>query len=146
MAGINKVILVGNLGRDPEVKNLESGAKMARFTLATNETYTDRASGERKDLTEWHNIVCWRNLAEIAEKYLNKGKQIYLEGRLRTRRWTDQNNVERYTTEILADTIQMLGRSENASEAPGAPAASAPAMVTQEPAYAPPIEEDDLPF
>lgn len=146
MAGINKVILVGNLGRDPEVKNLESGAKMARFTLATNETYTDRASGERKDLTEWHNIVCWRNLAEIAEKYLNKGKQIYLEGRLRTRRWTDQNNVERYTTEILADTIQMLGRSENASETSGAPAASAPAMVTQEPAYVPPIEEDDLPF
>lgn len=150
MAGINKVILVGNLGRDPEVKTLESGAKMARFTLATNETYTDRNSGERKDLTEWHNIVCWRNLADIAEKYLNKGKQIYLEGRLRTRKWTDQNNVERYTTEILADNLQMLGRSDNASENPGAPAAAAttaaPAMVTQEPAYVPPIEEDDLPF
>ena len=146
MAGINKVILVGNLGRDPEVKNLESGVKMARFTLATNETYTDRTSGERKDLTEWHSIVCWRNLAEIAEKYLNKGKQIYLEGRLRTRKWTDQNNVERYTTEILADTIQMLGRSENASENPGAPAASESAVVTQEPAFVPPIEEDDLPF
>lgn len=148
MAGINKVILVGNLGKDPEVKNLESGVKMARFTLATNETYTDRASGERKDLTEWHNIVCWRNLAEISEKYLNKGKQIYLEGRLRTRKYTDQNNIERYTTEILADTIQMLGRSDNASENPGNPtaAAAAPTMVTQDPAYVPPIEEDDLPF
>ena len=145
MAGINKVILVGNLGRDPEVKNLESGAKMARFTLATNETYTDRASGERKDLTEWHNIICWRNLAEIAEKYLNKGKQIYLEGRLRTRKWTDQNNMERYTTEILADNIQMLGRSDNASENSSVSTA-APAMVTQDSAYVPPIEEDDLPF
>lgn len=145
MAGINKVILVGNLGRDPEVKNLESGAKMARFTLATNETYTDRASGERKDLTEWHNIICWRNLAEIAEKYLNKGKQIYLEGRLRTRKWTDQNNVERYTTEILADNIQMLGRSDNASENSSVSTA-VPAMVTQDSAYVPPIEEDDLPF
>lgn len=147
MAGINKVILVGNLGKDPEVKTHDSGVKMARFTLATNETYTDRA-GERKDITEWHNIVCWRNLAEIAEKYLNKGKQIYLEGRLRTRKYTDQNNIERYTTEILADTFQMLGRSERDADTQSVPAgigADSSRPLPEAP-YAPPVEEDDLPF
>ena len=89
MAGINKVIIVGNLGKDPEVKTLEGGAKVARFTVATTESYKDRTTGERKDVTEWHNVVCWRNLAEIAEKYLVKGKQVYVEGRLRTRSWDD---------------------------------------------------------
>ena len=88
MAGINKVILVGNLGRDPEVKTTESGAKYARFSLATTESYKDK-SGEKKDRTEWHNILCWRGLAEIAEKYLTKGSQIYLEGKIRTSTWED---------------------------------------------------------
>ena len=114
MSGINKVILVGNLGKDPEVKTLDGGAKVARFTLATTESYKDRQSGERKDLTEWHNVVCWRNLAEIAEKYLSKGKQIYVEGKLRTRSW-DDNGVRKYTTEVVADGFTMLGRAEGAS-------------------------------
>ncbi|MBO4402796.1 MAG: single-stranded DNA-binding protein [Bacteroidales bacterium] len=143
MAGINKVILVGNLGRDPEVKTLDGGAKMARFTLATTESYKDRTSGERKDLTEWHNVVCWRNLAEIAEKYLAKGKQIYLEGKLRTRSW-DDNGVKKYVTEVVADTFTMLGRAENSTPAEN-PASSAP-----EPQLPPVMgdqnADDDLPF
>ena len=109
MAGINKVILVGNLGRDPEVRTLEGGAKVARFTLATSEVYKDRATGEKKENTEWHTVVCWRNLADIAEKYLSKGRQVYVEGRLRTRSW-DDNGVKRYSTEVVADTFQMLGK------------------------------------
>ena len=143
MAGINKVILVGNLGRDPEVKTLDGGAKMARFTLATTESYKDRTSGERKDLTEWHNVVCWRNLAEIAEKYLAKGKQIYLEGKLRTRSW-DDNGVKKYVTEVVADTFTMLGRAENSTPVEN-PASSAP-----EPQLPPVMgdqnADDDLPF
>ena len=104
MAGINKVILVGNLGKDPEVKSFEGGAKVARFTVATTESYKDRTTGERKDVTEWHNVVCWRNLADIAEKFLVKGKQVYVEGRLRTRSW-DDNGTKRYVTEINMDNF-----------------------------------------
>ena len=107
MSGINKVILVGNLGKDPEVKTIENGIKFARFSLATTETYRDK-TGERKDVTEWHNVVCWRNLAEIAEKYLTKGKQIYVEGKIKTRSWED-NGVKKYITEIVADNFTMLG-------------------------------------
>ncbi len=106
MAGINKVILVGHLGQDPEVRTIDSGAKVARFTLATTESYKDK-NGERKDITEWHNIICWRGLADIAEKFLNKGKMIYLEGKIRTRSWED-NGIKKYRTEIMADTFTML--------------------------------------
>ncbi len=140
MAGINKVILVGNLGRDPEVKTIDSGAKVARFTLATSEVYKDRSTGERKEMTEWHNVICWRNLADIAEKYLSKGRQIYVEGRLRTRSWED-NGVKRFTTEVYADVIQMLGKSDNVQEAPST--ASQPDVP---PVVLPPREEDELPF
>ena len=108
LAGVNRVILVGNLGRDPEIKNLESGVKLAKFTLATTETFRDR-EGNRTEHTEWHNIVLWRGLADIAEKYLNKGKSIYLEGRIRTRKWEDQDGVTKYMTEILGDSMTMLG-------------------------------------
>lgn len=139
MSGINKVILVGNLGRDPEVKELEGGTKVARFTLATTESYKDR-NGERKDLTEWHNIVCWRNLAEIAEKWLTKGKQIYLEGKLRSRSWED-NGVKKYTTEIVADNFVMLGRAETSS------VSSSPDGISNMPSEPPLTEEmDNLPF
>ncbi|MBQ2018063.1 MAG: single-stranded DNA-binding protein, partial [Alistipes sp.] len=106
---INKVILVGNVGGDPEVRTTESGVKVARIRLATSERYTDKQSGERKELTEWHTITLWRGLADIVDRYVHKGSQLYIEGRLRTREWTDTNNIKRYTTEILADNMQLLG-------------------------------------
>ncbi|UOQ73811.1 single-stranded DNA-binding protein [Hymenobacter cellulosilyticus] len=108
MAGINKVILVGNLGKDPEVRHLEGGSSVAHFTLATNDSYKDK-SGNRVERTEWHNITAWRGLAEMAEKYLKKGQQIYVEGKLRTRQYQDKDNQTRYITEIVADEISMLG-------------------------------------
>lgn len=107
MSGVNKVILVGRLGKDPEVRNLENGASVANFTLATSESYKDKTTGEKKELTEWHNIVLWRGLAEIAAKYLHKGDMIYVEGRLRTRSW-EKEGVTRYTTEIVGDNMTML--------------------------------------
>lgn len=115
MAGVNKVILLGNLGKDPEVRYLEGGTAVANFTIATSETYKDRTSGERKTSTEWHNVVVWRGLAEIAEKYLKKGSQIYLEGKLRSRQWQDKDGNARYTTEIVADTMQMVGKKDDSS-------------------------------
>jgi len=113
MAGINKVILVGNLGKDPETNIYEGGAKRVTFSLATSETYKDKA-GNKVTQTEWHNIVCWRALADIAEQYLRKGSQIYLEGKIRSRSWED-NGVKKYATDITADTFQMLG-AKNSGE------------------------------
>lgn len=114
MAGVNKVILVGNLGKDPEVRHLENGAAVANFSIATSESYKDK-NGERQTQTEWHNIVLWRGLAEIAEKYLRKGNQVYIEGKLRTRSWDDKDGVTRYTTEVVGDQMTMLGsKSDNA--------------------------------
>ena len=113
MAGVNKVILVGNLGKDPEVRHLENGTAVANFPIATSDSYKDR-EGTRVDQTEWHNVVVWRKLAEIAESYLKKGSQIYLEGKLRTRSWEDQQGNKRYTTEVVADTFTMLGKKEDA--------------------------------
>jgi single-strand DNA-binding protein len=107
MSGVNKVILVGRLGKDPEVRNLENGAVVANFTIATSESYKDRTTGEKKEITEWHNIVLWRGLAEIAQKYLHKGDLIFGEGKLRTRSW-EKDNVTRYTTEIVGDNMTML--------------------------------------
>ncbi len=114
MSGINKVILVGHLGKDPEVRNLEGGAKVANFSLATTESYTNK-EGKRVDQTEWHNIAVWRGLADVAEKYLTKGKQVYLEGKIRSRSYDDKEGVKRYTTEIVADTFTMLGKKEEGS-------------------------------
>ncbi|MEM7052095.1 MAG: single-stranded DNA-binding protein [Acidobacteriota bacterium] len=107
---VNKVILVGNLGRDPEVRNTPSGQSVASFSLATNRRWTDR-EGQRQEQTEWHNIVCWGKQAEIAGRFLQKGKQIYVEGRLQTRSWDDRNTGEKkYRTEIVCDNFQMLGQ------------------------------------
>lgn len=108
MSGVNKVILVGRLGKDPEVRNLDNGATVANFTIATSESYKDRTTGEKKEITEWHNIVLWRGLAEISQKYLHKGDQVYIEGKLRTRSW-EKEGVTRYTTEVVADSMTMLG-------------------------------------
>ncbi len=108
MSGVNKVILVGRLGKDPEVRHLENGATVANFSMATSETYKDRQTGERREQTEWHNVVLWRGLADVAEKYVKKGDMIYVEGKLRTRSW-EKDGVTRYTTEVVGDNMTMLG-------------------------------------
>lgn len=136
MAGVNKVILIGNLGKDPEVRSLESGAKVASFSLATTESYKNK-EGQKVDQTEWHNIVMWRGLAEVAEKYLRKGSQIYLEGKIRSRSWDDKEGNKRYTTEIIADTFTMLGSKREES--------SQPTVEPETPPVAP-GQDDDLPF
>jgi len=107
--GVNKVILVGNLGKDPEVRYMPSGGAVANVTLATAESWKDKQTGEQKDRTEWHNIVFYNRLAEIVGEYLRKGSQVYVEGSLRTRKWQDKNGQDRYTTEIIASEMQMLG-------------------------------------
>ena len=143
MAGVNKVILVGNLGKDPEVRHLENGAAVANFSIATSETYKDK-NGNRQEQTEWHNIVLWRGLAEIAEKYLRKGSQIYIEGKLRTRSWQDKDGNTRYTTEIVGDNMTMLGGRNSGESSENAPSMSAnnnsgSADLEQD-------DSDDLPF
>jgi single-strand DNA-binding protein len=162
MAGINKVILVGNLGRDPEIRSLESGVKVAQFSLATTESYKDSA-GNWQDKTEWHNIVMWRYLAEKAEKFLHKGAQIYLEGKITNRQWQDKDGNTRYTTEIVADKFIMLGKREGGQSgnyppppsAADAPPAAGKSNVAEpqntvpddNPETAPSAQvDDDLPF
>jgi single-strand DNA-binding protein len=142
---VNKVILVGNVGKDPEVRHLEGGASVASFPLATSETYKNK-SGEKVTTTEWHNIVAWRGLAEISEKYVRKGSQIYIDGRIRTRSYDDKDGNKRYITEIIADTLRLLGKK---SDSEGSPAES-----SYDPDKASPgsdlsndqSEQDDLPF
>ena len=107
MSGVNRVILVGRLGKDPEVRNLENGAVVANFSIATSESYKDKTTGEKKEVTEWHNIVLWRGLAEIAQRYCRKGDMVFIEGKLRTRSW-EKDGVTRYTTEIVGDNMTML--------------------------------------
>ncbi len=125
MAGsVNKVILVGNLGKDPEVRTTQDGTKIVNFTLATSETWNDRASGERKERTEWHRVVIFNeNLGNIAEKYLRKGRKVYVEGSLQTRKWTDQSGQEKYTTEVVISRFRgdltLLDRGEDAGEGGG---------------------------
>ncbi|MBN2595916.1 single-stranded DNA-binding protein [Labilibaculum sp.] len=139
---VNKVILVGNVGKDPEVKYLDNGVAVCNFSLATSETYNNK-NGEKVTQTEWHNIVLWRKLAEIAETYVKKGMQIYIEGQIRTRNWEDKDGVKRYTTEIFGTSMQMLGRkAEGSSEPQGSPEVaqqtSSDSSATE--------ETDDLPF
>ena len=133
MSGVNKVILVGNLGKDPEVRYLDSGVAVANFSLATTENYKNK-EGERVSQTEWHNIVLWRGLAEVAEKWLKKGSSVYIEGKIKTRKWEDKEGNTRYTTEILADNMTMLGGKPSSSE------------DRIEESSKPEETEDDLPF
>ena len=170
---VNKVILIGNVGLDPEVRTLEGGAKVARVRLATTERLFDRTTNETKEHTEWHTITLWRGLADVVDRYVRKGTQLYIEGRLRTREWMDKDNNKRYTTEILADTMNLLGRrsdnpasdtapqggSSYASQAPGygaapqggyaqpsaRPAAAPQPQAAPQPAV-PADDPDDLPF
>lgn len=142
---VNKVILIGNVGADPEVRYLDGGVAVANLRLATTESYKNK-NGEKVDQTEWHNIVLWRGLAEIVEKYVKKGMRLYIEGRIRTRSWDDQNGVKRYTTEIYADNMQMLsfGRQDG-SDMPNRTTATnaASSAPINTPA---PDDSDDLPF
>lgn len=124
--GVNKVILVGTLGQDPEVRYMPQGGAVANISVATNERYKDKNTGEPKEVTEWHRVVIYQRLAEIAGEYLRKGSKVYIEGKLKTRKWQDKDGIERYTTEIIANELQMLdGRGEGQQQsAGGAPAAS----------------------
>lgn len=143
---INKVILLGNVGKDPEIRHLDNNLVVARFSLATSESYKNK-NGEKVTNTEWHNIVVWRALAEIAEKYVKKGSQIYVEGKIRNRSWDDKDGNKRYTTEIDCDVLQLLGRPSGGSQGgdPGNLSMSGNAVETSDP-----IGEmsptDDLPF
>jgi single-strand DNA-binding protein len=169
---INKVILVGNVGQDPEIRytgDVNNGAKVATIRLATTERYRDR-NNNLQEHTEWHNVVAWRGQADLVEKYVKKGTQLYIEGRLRSRTWEDQTGAKRYAIDIVADTIQLLGRrqdsqsQQNGYSAPSQPAYQQPAQQTyqqpgvQQPAYQQPVQQaqpkpfvneepsDDLPF
>lgn len=140
MASVNKVIIVGNLGRDPETRYMPNGDAVCNIAVATTETWKDKNSGEKKEQTEWHRCTMYRKLGEIAGQYLKKGSSVYLEGKLQTRKWTDKEGVERYTTEIIADTMQMLG---------GGPQSSwKPAQSTSSASSGGPVSEmdDDIPF
>jgi single-strand DNA-binding protein len=139
-SGLNKAILIGNLGRDPEVRYTPSGVAVANFSIATSESWTNK-EGEKETRTEWHRIVAFGKLGEICGEYLSKGKQVYIEGRIQTRDWEDQNGVKRYTTEIVASQMIMLG-SRDAGETfkPEGQAAAAPGSPIQAP------EDDDIPF
>ena len=117
--GINKVILVGNLGQDPETRYMPSGSAVTNFTVATNESWKDKQTGEQKERTEWHRVAMFNRPAEIAAEYLRKGSQVYIEGKLRTRKWQDKDGQDRYTTEIIADEMQMLGGRGGAGESFG---------------------------
>jgi len=139
MASVNKVILIGNLGRDPEVRYTAGGTPVANFSMATSERWTD-ASGDRKERTEWHKVVVWAKQAEIVGEYLRKGKQVYVEGSLQTREWTDREGNKRYTTEVKAQRVQMLGRPDDREPV----AASSPEQEVAEPAAG--FNEDDIPF
>ncbi len=143
MAGINKVILIGNLGKDPELRRTTNGSSVVSFPLATTERWNDR-NGEKKDRTEWHNIVAWGKLADLANQYLSKGRSTYIEGRITTNSWDDKDGNKRYRTEIVATQIQFLGGSNSgaASEAPAGNSANSNESVPEPE----PVVEDDLPF
>jgi len=145
--GINKVIIVGNLGGDPETRYMPSGSAVTNLTVATNESWKDKQTGEQRDRTEWHKVAMFNRLAEIAAEYLRKGSQVYIEGKLRTRKWQDKNGQDRWTTEIIADEMQMLGGRG------GSGGGSAPMSSGQDsgppstpPQAGPDDFDDDIPF
>lgn len=145
MSGVNKVILVGRLGKDPEVRSLENGATVANFTMATSETYKDKTTGEKKEITDWHNIVLWRGLAEIAQKYLHKGDMIYVEGKLRTRSW-EKDGITRYTTEIIGDNMTMLSTRGGSGSGGGSSPNEGYSTGTKSDSMSAGSGSDDLPF
>jgi len=145
MSGVNKVILVGRLGKDPEVRHLENGATVANFSMATSETYKDKTTGDRKEITEWHNIVLWRGLADVASKYLHKGDMVYIEGKLRTRSW-EKEGVTRYTTEIVGDNMTMLSTKPSGGGSSDYAPSSANSSQGSSDDFKSADSTDDLPF
>jgi single-strand DNA-binding protein len=145
MAGLNKVMLIGNLGKDPEVKDTGNGVKLAIFPLATSEDYKDR-DGNRQTRTEWHNIVLWRALADLAVRFLTKGQQVYIEGRLSTRKWEDKDGNTRYTTEIVGDNLVLLGRKPGENGGPANPGNQSGAGSITDDYSSTDSQTDDLPF
>lgn len=143
MAGINKVIIVGNLGRDPEVSYMPSGKAVTKFSVATSETWKDKTTGEKKERTEWHRIIAYDKLGEICGEYLAKGRQVYVEGKLQTRSYDDKEGVKRYTTEIIATDVQFLGGREAGG---GRPASGGAPPRDQGGGQGPPPGDDDIPF
>ena len=146
MAGVNKVILIGNLGRDPEVRYTPDGMAVATFSIATSREWNDKNSGEKKKQTEWHRIVAFRRLAEFCGEYLSKGSQVYIEGHLQTRDWDDKEGNKRYTTEIVANQMQMLGSRASANAAGPSQYSSGPQTADQPGPQYPEPEDDDIPF
>ena len=143
MASVNKVLLIGNLGRDPAVRYTQGGSAVANFTMATTDRWADPGTGEKKERTEWHRIVVWGKQAEIAGEYLRKGRQVYVEGSLQTREWTDREGQKRYTTEVKALRFQMLGRRDEAGMGGEARQQEAPAVAEPQGGG---YNEDDIPF
>ena len=153
MASVNKVILVGNLGADPEVRYMSNGEAVANVRLATTESWKDKNSGEKREVTEWHRVVFYRKLAEIVGQYLKKGSSVYIEGRIRTRKWQDKDGQDRYTTEIVASDLTMLGSKSDAHGQGGggqdsrqAQAASSRPASHRQPSASHPDLDDDIPF
>ena len=146
MRGVNKVILVGVLGKDPETKTFANGGSLTQFSIATSETWTDKTTGERKEQTEWHNIVLQNKLGEIAQQYLRKGSKVYIEGSLNTRKWTDQNGQERYTTQIKGQQMQMLDSANGNNQQQSQPKPKQPTYAKNPQAQPPAQLDDDLPF
>lgn len=142
MASVNKVILIGHLGQEVQIRYMPNGDAVARINLATTDTWKDKNSGEKKQATEWHRLVIYRKLAEIAGQYLKKGSQIYIEGRLRTQKWTDKQDIERYTTEIVVDTLQMLGRKDSSDQQ----SSNCTTSATGTDNYNGSFDDDDIPF
>ena len=142
MAGINKVILIGRLGQDPEVRYTPDGTAVANFTMATSQEWKDKNTGEKKEATEWHRIVAWRKLGELCGEYLSKGRQVYVEGRLQTRDWQDKDGNKRYTTEVVANEVQFLGPKESARSRD---AYGGPPPPDVESSYSD-SQDDDIPF
>jgi single-strand DNA-binding protein len=147
MRGINRVILIGTLGKDPETKTFANGGSLTQFSIATSETWTDKNTGERKEQTEWHNIVLQNKLGEIAQQYLRKGSKVYIEGSLNTRKWTDQNGQERYTTQIKGQQMQMLDSANGNNQQQAQPQQQPKPTYAKNPqAQLPADLDDDLPF
>lgn len=146
MASVNKVIIVGNLGRDPETRYMPNGDAVTNIAVATTESWKDKQTGEKKELTEWHRITFYRKLAEIAGQYLKKGSQVYVEGRLQTRKWTDKEGVERYTTEIIADAMQMLGSKQGGNSHQNDDDTPAPRQQQRSGGQRNDDPSDDIPF
>lgn len=142
---VNKVILVGHVGHDPEVRYIESNTPVCNLRIATSEVYKNK-NGDRVSNTEWHTVVLWRGLAEVAEKYVRKGSQIYIEGKIRTRAWDDKEGNKRYSTEIVADVLQLLGKREDTQSAPASASAATTSPIESETIPEPGHEADDLPF